>query len=462
MSEKKLTLWGLVAIVFFTVSGGPFGSESGVKMATPFWCLVGFLIFPFLWSIPAALITAELSSAFPSNTGYVSWVTAAFGPYWGFIQGWLASISCCVNAAIFPQLFWEYLPTTFTQMKSLEFPFVVCFSLLNCYFSYRGIESVGFLGLILLAVVIAPFLALISLALLRHSNSIALLSTGIEILPWKIPDFTGFLNLLFWNLNYLDCTSTLTGEIAGNVSKVMSAGLGIALLLSILMYVCPIAACIIANDPADYTNWEEGDFQKFAYSLGGNALWVLMLISAGGSQIGQMQSQISEIGFQMQAMGEAGWFPSFFGLSSKHGTPWVPLILIFLIVLTLFPVTTLTKIELMNSVYCISQLIEICAFLKLRSGSYFHRPFKIPLGMKGSFLLVTVPVLLLIAVLILPFFEYNKRKLVIFFVIFSVVLGNLLYGLNEYARKSEWFHYKRSPPNNLEEVIAYHKEQLHV
>ena len=32
-------------------------------------------------------MTAELATAFPEDSGYVAWVTAAFGPYWGFQEG---------------------------------------------------------------------------------------------------------------------------------------------------------------------------------------------------------------------------------------------------------------------------------------------------------------------------------------------------------------------------------------
>ena len=35
-----------------------------------------------------ALITAELSSAFPDNGGYSLWVSEAFGPFWGFQESY--------------------------------------------------------------------------------------------------------------------------------------------------------------------------------------------------------------------------------------------------------------------------------------------------------------------------------------------------------------------------------------
>lgn len=46
---------------------------------------------------------AELATTFPENSGYVAWVTAAFGPFWGF-QVRLADVVCgsismsCVHA----------------------------------------------------------------------------------------------------------------------------------------------------------------------------------------------------------------------------------------------------------------------------------------------------------------------------------------------------------------------------
>ena len=44
-------------------------------------------MLPFVWSIPEALVCAELATMFPEDCGYVIWVTAAFGPYMGFLEG---------------------------------------------------------------------------------------------------------------------------------------------------------------------------------------------------------------------------------------------------------------------------------------------------------------------------------------------------------------------------------------
>ncbi|KAJ0076869.1 hypothetical protein Patl1_35652 [Pistacia atlantica] len=87
-TRPKLTALPLIALIFYEVSGGPFGVEDSVKAGGgPLLSLLGFLIFPLFWSIPEALITAELATSFPENGGYVIWIASAFGPFWG--SGWL-------------------------------------------------------------------------------------------------------------------------------------------------------------------------------------------------------------------------------------------------------------------------------------------------------------------------------------------------------------------------------------
>lgn len=71
--------------------------------------LAGFLILPLLWSVPEALITAELATAFPENSGYVAWVTAAFGPFWGFQEGFWSWLSGVTDNSIYPVMFADNL-----------------------------------------------------------------------------------------------------------------------------------------------------------------------------------------------------------------------------------------------------------------------------------------------------------------------------------------------------------------
>ena len=57
----------LVGLTYYSVSGGPLGTEEAVKAGGAALALLGFLVMPLVWSLPEALMTAELSIAFPEG-----------------------------------------------------------------------------------------------------------------------------------------------------------------------------------------------------------------------------------------------------------------------------------------------------------------------------------------------------------------------------------------------------------
>ena len=91
-SGKKLGLFSLAVLAFYSVNGGAFGIEDIVRAGGPFYALCGFSLL-LVWAVPEALITMELSTAFPEASGSVAWVEAAFGPFWAFQKGWLSWLS---------------------------------------------------------------------------------------------------------------------------------------------------------------------------------------------------------------------------------------------------------------------------------------------------------------------------------------------------------------------------------
>ena len=67
--RQRLSPLALSVLVFYNVSGGPFGMEGSVRSGGPFFAILGFLLFPLVWSIPEALVTAELGTAYPEPSG---------------------------------------------------------------------------------------------------------------------------------------------------------------------------------------------------------------------------------------------------------------------------------------------------------------------------------------------------------------------------------------------------------
>ena len=43
--------------------------QDAVTSAGPLLALIGFVVLPFVWSLPEALVTAELATAFPEDSG---------------------------------------------------------------------------------------------------------------------------------------------------------------------------------------------------------------------------------------------------------------------------------------------------------------------------------------------------------------------------------------------------------
>lgn len=75
--------------------------------------LVGSVVLAIMWSAPQALVSAELSTAFPSNGGYITWVVEGLGPVLGFINAANGLAAAVTNLPLYPVLFVSTLQVRF-------------------------------------------------------------------------------------------------------------------------------------------------------------------------------------------------------------------------------------------------------------------------------------------------------------------------------------------------------------
>lgn len=257
ISKKKLTLIPLIFLIFFEVSGGPYGSEPAVRAAGPLLTILGFLIFPFIWSIPESLVTAELATALPGNGGFVLWAHRAFGPFCGSLMGSWKFLSGVINSAAFPVLCADYLSRAIPSLSS-GLPrtlAIVSSNLVLSALNYAGLTVVGYLAMLLCVAAMSPFVIVSGWALPR-----------VKVSRWgrigKERDWRGFFNTLFWNLNFWDNASTLAGEVDRPQTTFPKALFG-AGLLTILGYIVPLMAVTGALD-APQDAWEDGFYSDAA------------------------------------------------------------------------------------------------------------------------------------------------------------------------------------------------------
>mmetsp|Transcript_25278 Transcript_25278/g.69639 ORF Transcript_25278/g.69639 Transcript_25278/m.69639 type:complete len:233 (+) Transcript_25278:70-768(+) len=108
---KKIGVWGMVVVGFFWVHGGIYGNEAMLMAGPPLYVFIMLGIVPFVYSLPIALIVAELSTAFPEDGGYVVWVREACGQVLGSHHAYWVWVIYVVDAAIYPVLVSNYVNT---------------------------------------------------------------------------------------------------------------------------------------------------------------------------------------------------------------------------------------------------------------------------------------------------------------------------------------------------------------
>ena len=59
--------------MFFKVCGGAYGTEDLASAMPPLYALLMVFFVPWLWSVPVALMSAELSLAVPHDAAFIEW-----------------------------------------------------------------------------------------------------------------------------------------------------------------------------------------------------------------------------------------------------------------------------------------------------------------------------------------------------------------------------------------------------
>src|SRR3954467_2207511 len=137
--KKRLPLFQLVAVIFLTVSGGPYGLEPLLTYAGTNGALLLLLITPLLWDVPSILTVLELNSMMPVTGGYYQWVKKALGLRFAFYEGWWTWLYTFVDLAIYPVLFVEYGSFLFPWLQQYKFPFTMLFIWSGVLLNIRGI-----------------------------------------------------------------------------------------------------------------------------------------------------------------------------------------------------------------------------------------------------------------------------------------------------------------------------------
>lgn len=423
-----------------------------------FYYLVGSICF----LIPVALISAELSTAWPSRGGIYTWVKEAIPGPFGFLSIWIQFLSAMFNMPIFL----SFLAATSTYIfcpslannKYYILAFILAVLWSMTFLSFLDIKSVGWVNTI--AMIFGLFiplglifiLAIIWMILGRHIN------TPITVRAF-FPDLSNFKNLAFlvglvYSLSGLETSGSHALDTTNE--KVYSRAM---FLSSFIVTIIGFGALAIAMViPAEKIGLLSGLMDAFREFLFAFNLTFLVPVIAGSIVFGYIISTTSTIigparGLFGSSMG--GEIPPILCKQNKHGMPAnmfvFQAILATLIscVILLMPSAEsgyMVLIDSISMVYMLMYILMIIAFIVLRyKKPEVKRPYKIAGGKLGMWLIACLGLLSAIAGIVFSFIPSPdvSIKYILRYESLSVICAAVMVGLGLVIylfRKPAWIN----------------------
>ena len=387
--RREIGFLPLVAILFFNVSGGPYGLEDAVGTLGPGLALLLLVLTPVVWSLPVSLAMAELAAALPEEGGYVVWVRRAFGPFWGFQAGWWSWINSFVDVAVYPALFVDYLAFWRPHTSALErWALVLAFVWILTAVNLAGVRVTGRVAVAMALVSLVPVVVLTALA-----------GAQMREIPWRpfaaeegslLAGLGLGLAIMMWNYSGWDSPTTTLGETREPGPSFRRA-VWVALPLITLAYVLPVSAGLAAA--GGWKEWDTGHWPRVAEAIGGPWLAHLVAVGAIVATSGLFLSLLLTNSRLPYVLAVAGQMPA--ALARLHplsGAPWAAVVLSSACY-SLCAFWSFKELIVLNIwLYSLTLLLELGAFVALRySEPRLPRPWRVGGGAAGVWLVVLLP-----------------------------------------------------------------------
>jgi len=385
---RKIRPVQLVAVIFFTVSGGPYGLEPLLTYAGQHGALLVLLITPLLWDVPSIFTVLELNSMMPVTGGYYKWVKYALGTRWGFYEGWWTWLYTFVDLAIYPVLFVQYASFFFPGLDLYKVPVCLVIIWISAGLNIAGIIPVGKVSLFLGAAVLTPFIILFGLAFYHHSGGLFIPSPTLKNVAF--PSLGMALYTVMWNCLGWDNTTTYAEEVEKPVrSYLVSMFIAFAMVIVIYFLVIWVAQLSGIN-PAVLT---DKGFPALGTLIGGHWLGALLALSGMASTLGIYAAVLLSVSRVPQVMAQDSLLPERLNrLHPRFQTPYVSIIICSIIVSLMILWTFADLLIIDVTIYGAGLALEYIALIKLRINQPdTHRPFKIPLNINGLCLVLILP-----------------------------------------------------------------------
>lgn len=419
MAPKKIL--GVFSLVMISVSAIvslrnlPLLSSYGLS------ALFYYLIAAFAFLLPAALVAAELATAWQEDGGIYSWVREGFGKSWGFVAiwfAWLTNVAWLPTVLSFPA---ATLAFAFNPAMAHSGVYILLVTLgvlwLATAINLRGLSTsslISSVGTFLGTVMPGTLIVLFGLWWVIQGNPVHFdVSWDALIPPLELQHivFLGGITLAFGGI---EITAYHIQETK-NPRRDFFRAIIIATLIVVSLSVIGTLA-IAAVVPKDELSLVAGLMQAFSYFFEAFHLtWIipwLALLAALGT-LAQVNTWLIGPAKGLFYSGKAGLLPDFFLKENKHGAPAVVLIAQSTIA-SVLAVSFVLMPTVSGSYWLLTALtaqlqavfygLMFVSAIRLRY-KYPHKPraFKIPGGNLGMWIVAGIGALCCISVFFLGF-----------------------------------------------------------
>lgn len=424
--SRKLKPLQLAAVIFLTVSGGPYGLEPLLNQAGVNAALLLLIITPLLWDVPTILTVLELNSMMHVTGGYYQWVKRALGLRWAFYEGWWTWLYTFADLAIYPVMFVTYLSFFFPQAETYKIAICLAFIWISAGVNILGIVPVGKISLFLSVVVLIPFVILFAWSFVQHH--------GHFIIPqpsFKHSSFSAVglgLYTVMWNFIGWDSVTTYADEVRKPIRSYLIS-IFIAFIAVFSIYF--IATIVAINSGIDAQTLESAGFPSMAVLVGGNFLGTVVALGGMASALGLFSAVLLSVSRIPEVMSEDKLLPSKLKtLHPKFKSPYVSILVCSLVVsgMILWTFGELLIIDI--TLYGAALFLEYIALIRLRNiAADEYRPFKIPLKIAGLMMMALLPLSVYIIAIVSAFLNTKQAFIPALFAIALLISSQIVWQL---------------------------------
>jgi amino acid transporter len=425
--KARAGLLAVVGLLYASACGGPYGTEEYVVQTGPGLLILLLFVAPWIWGVPMAFATAELSSARPVEGGFLRWIRETLGEFWGFQAGIWTLTASFLDNALYPVLFAKALGYWIPGMNDNErWIAAVLFIAVLTYLNYLGIQIAGRVAVGLNLFLIAPLVWIVVEGFAKARFNPLTPFAPMMSDPWSGLGQGLVLSIWFYS-GYSEVSSA--AEEMERPERAIPLALLIVTPLVVLSYAAPTLAGLAAY--GNWQGWRSGEFATIGETIGGPLLGHWAFLGSVASFTVIFIAYLLWYSRLAWAMAADGSLPVWFSrLHPRYGTPYRTLLMyaVGYSILARWPFDELLTLNLW--IFGAYDLLIVASAIRGRK-VYADRPpgFRIPGGTPGVWINALLPATAWVIALAATWTDYWRPGIA------GLLLAPTLYAGREIARR---------------------------